>query len=453
MSSSLNPIRVMEREKIDAEFYFESLLEQARNKGLLGYDDLARLQQECLSLLANKTERYNAGDSSSIRVEKAKSILNSILFTIGVWLKTYPNPDDAVTALQTEPINGLYQRGRRRINTLLMAAKATHRRLLRELIDTKNVFYRSTLQHGISGFFKLYYPDYFAQEIHITADYPLYNPMPPLAGIEFIKAYLEGAYCENLFCSYFAPDDIHHLLCGYAKDYHELLINIYELVFTAAIGCTLAGVDVLRLDSSPAGPEYFSGLFASKSKAELSALLSEAAQILCDRFHFPNKLMRYVGGSLPLIADRIEHGIQMQQLEQIFFAPAFPEHNPKITISFGEKMEDEAYRKLITELGQCRFLEDKMAILKEQIHAIEDLEDVLLDVEWTWPEMQALLATLALPQLAALSKRHPPMSDLEEIELRREEQVLRTYLQRFISGLSLPQQTLLAQVEAAIEEA
>ena len=212
MSNRLDKIRVLDKEKLNGEFYFQSLLLKAHQKGLLGDNEIERLQYECLSLLAYKTERYNAGDSSSILIETAQSIMASNLFTIGLSLKIYENPNDAIAALRNEPIDEIYKKGRKRIDAMLAAAKTIHVKLTKQLVDTKNVFYRSTIDDGIKGFFKLYRPDFTAHKIHITADYPAYNPIPKLAGIEFITAYLNALYYENLFCSFFFSDDVHHLL-------------------------------------------------------------------------------------------------------------------------------------------------------------------------------------------------------------------------------------------------
>jgi hypothetical protein len=250
MENNLERISAVKSEKLSAELYFQSLLEEAYSLCLLSDGDIERIQYECLELLANKTERYNGMDSSSIRVEVAQNIMTSNLFTIGLWLKTYPCPDDAVTALKETNISELYQKGRERIDTMVKTAKTIHAKILQNVVDTKNYFYNATVIDAIKGFFKLYYPDFGAQEIHITADYPVFNPMGKLVGIEFIQRYLQAIYYENAFCLNFMPEDIHHLLCGYDEGYQELLFNIYEPILAAAIGCVLAGENVHRLDMS-----------------------------------------------------------------------------------------------------------------------------------------------------------------------------------------------------------
>ncbi|MDR0294296.1 MAG: DUF6179 domain-containing protein [Oscillospiraceae bacterium] len=323
MNNGLDKIRVIDKTQLNGETYFQSLLEQAYSKGLVGDSEIERLQYDCLTLLAEKTNRYNSGDSS-IQVEKAQSIMTSNLFTIGLWLKTYPDPDDAVTALKNEPINEMYQKGRKQIDTIIAAAKALHEKLLPQLVDTQNVFYRSTVEDGIKGFFKLYDPDYSAHEIHITADYPLFNPVHQLAGIEFINAYIQTIYRENQFCGYFSASDLHRLLCGYEEDYRELPINIYEPVLFAALGCSIAGTDVYRLDVTERGRAYLQQFFSGMPEDEVLRAIQRAAAKIIHQFQCSDRLAQYVQNSLPYIARRIEMASQGNTLNRIFRIPAFP---------------------------------------------------------------------------------------------------------------------------------
>jgi len=174
---------------------------------------------------------------------------------------------------------------------------------------------------GINGFFKLYYPDFSAHEIHITADYQVYNHLPKLAGIEFIHAYLKALYYENQFCLNFMPDDIHNLLCGYENNYQELLINIYGQVLTASIGCVLAGTDAHLLDISENGLTYINRLFDKKTKYEILAVLRSAARALKRIFNLTYELDTYIQRSLPYIANSIETAMREHLLDSVFYTP------------------------------------------------------------------------------------------------------------------------------------
>ncbi|NLO85395.1 MAG: hypothetical protein GX096_08205 [Clostridiales bacterium] len=450
MNNSLNRVRIIEGSRLSAEFYFQSLLEEAYGKGLLGDSDIERVQLECFDLLAYKTERFNNGDSSSIMVEKAQSLMTSNLFTIGLWLKTYPTPEDAVEALQEISIKELYQKGCKRIDTLTLSTKTIHQMLLKQCIDTKNQFYRSTIDGGINGFFKLYNPEFAAQETHITADYQVFSHIPKLDGIEFISAYTNALYYENQFCSHFASEDIHHMLCGYVKDYSKLLINIYEFVLTAAIGCLIVGTDAKALCMSAAATQYLKELFTRKQADEAHIILQEAFAELGVSLGLLGSLNRYVQSSLPAIESKIRLAARQQTLDQIFFVSAYPENDPIIQISFGEKMEDEAYRNVLDEMGQCLDSTDRIAILKEHIHSLADLEDALLDAALTDAETQAVLQGLDLTEIAALSKRHPLLSELDGLDASLSEQTLGKNLHDFICALPTQQQKQMAKVIDAI---
>jgi len=451
MNKNLEIINIIEKEKLSDEFYFQSLLEQGCLKGFFADSDINRIQYECLAFLAHKVELFNAGDSSSIRVEKAQSIMASNMFTIGLWLKTYQNPDDAITALQTEQADELYQKGRTHIDTLVEATKATHSKLSGQLIDTKNVFYRTTIEDGINGFFKLYYPDFGAHEIHITADYPICNTLPKLAGIEFIHAYLSALYQENQFCRNFSPVVIHSLLCGYEKDYQELLINIYEPVLAAAIGCVIAGTDVHMLDISEDGSGYLRRFFNGKTKTEILAIIQNAAHDLTLIFNLPYELESYIQKSLSSIADKTVIAMREQSLDRVFCRPCYHEHKPKLYFSFGDKMDDGQYRKVVDEIMQSRFLQDKIVIIKERIHSLADLEDVLLDSDLARDEIIAILHELSLPEIAALSIKYSIMSDIEAIEYREQERAIRECLNDYVSALPQDQRELFIKTSEAIE--
>lgn len=452
MSNELKKISIIDKKKLDDENYFKSLLEHGHSKGVFTEGDIERLQYECLELLARNIERFNSGDSSSIRIENAQGIMNSNLFTIGLWLKSYQTPDDAAAALKSEHIAEIYQKGRRRIDEMLSASKLIHSKLLSQLVDTKNVFYHATIADGITGFFKLYYPDFGAHEIHITADYPTFNPAPRLVGIEFIKSYLEALFCENKFCLNFDPDDIHHLLCGYEENYQDLLMNIYEPVLTMSIGCILAGTDVYKLDMKKDGITHISSLFSGKSRSDIFSIIQNAVSELNRLFSFSSALKQYLQSSILQISDKIAIAVRENTLGRIFTTPDYPERKPRLYFSYGAKMENKQYRKVLTEIMQCRFLPDKIAIIREQINSLADLEDVLLDAFSAHDEIRTVLEELSMPEIAALAKKYMLWREMDTSALREQEQVLRRCLNELISALPHMQQELIINTSKILEE-
>ena len=173
----LMPAGQIDAAALAADNYFLSLLAAGAKQGILTDADLARLQSESLALLAAQTAVYTGGESSSVRTETAQALLDSVFYTLGIVLKGFPTPDAALQGLKSRPLAALLTEGQDCIRRRVAAARARHRRLAGALLETENVFYRATAADGIRGFFRLYRPALFANETHITADYP---PLLPL---------------------------------------------------------------------------------------------------------------------------------------------------------------------------------------------------------------------------------------------------------------------------------
>lgn len=435
MNDGLGRTRIIDADTLNTEHYFESLMKQGYDKKLLSDPDIERLQYECVSLLAGKTTRYTSGDSSSVRIETARDIMASISFTIGLHLKNYINPDDAAAALQQESVQELYASGRRQIDVMLSAAKEQHRLLKSQLLDTPNIFYQSTLCDGINGFFKLYNPDFSAHSIHITADYPVFNHMPNLAGIEFITVYLNRLYLENMFCNMFSSADIHHLLWGHTKNYEEYLINLYEPVLLTALGCVVADADYRHLRLTKKEAAYLCRLLYHIKPDKLFMLLQNAAHRLISLLSCKSELAAYMHDSLPLLCSGLHLAVRHQTLHRLFVPPAYPENRPRLIVSRGQQMDHEMYRKILEEMNQCRYFSDKKAIIEARIHSLADLESVLLDGFFANEERILILQKLSIPEIAALSKRYLPLTDIDTFAFSEQKLHLRKSLHDLICAL------------------
>ena len=317
--SNLQKISEIKSDALSGEFYLRSLMEEAFRHGLITESDIQRVQIDCLALLAKKSEAYHGGDSSSIRIEDAENILQSIMFTIGVALKTEDTPDDALKQLYTQYVSKIYEAGRKRIDTMLKATKQLHKMVAGNMISTKNYTYNSTLIGGINGFFKLYNPEYSAHEIHITTDYPTANPITDLAGIEFMWKYLEAIFYENMFCCKFPAENIHSMLCGYMEDYSELVINLFALVLTNAIGCVMLHKSPYGLNISKEETEYLGYHLASMARQQLT----QEILLACNTMYLGMNLVlsalkEYIQRALPNITSNIFLAAKNGTLEKVF---------------------------------------------------------------------------------------------------------------------------------------
>lgn len=431
--NSIDKFVHVDRQKLNEEFYFRSLIEEAFSLGMINEEEVDNIQYQCMELLTVKLEKLNKGESSSVRVETAEKIMISNLYTIGLWLKSLTDADEAIKDIKKTHILLIYERGRKRIDTKLNSARHIHMMVLKNLLKTDNYTYNATIKDGINGFFKIYNADYEANEIHITADYPLSIPVSRLAGIEFILKYLENVYYENMFCACFSSYDIEHLLFGYSKDYKLLVINIYEIVLTAAIGCKIAEKRALDLNIMPVHRKIIEDALFLKSEEETERIVIKASEELEEELCVNNiYLKQYIKNSLPKVTSSVINAARLNTLENVFVSKKYPELNGKFKYIYGIKMEDELYRSTVEEIIQCRYLSDKLLIIKSKIKSMADMEDLLLDAELTDNEINAVLQGLDAVEAAALAKRHD-FREENECDLSKEELKLRNCIEKFIN--------------------
>ena len=319
---------LIDKNKLNGEFYFESLLEEAYKTGLLDKAGIKNILHRCIELLAEKTKEFTGGDSSSVRVEVAENIMKSNLYTIGLFLKSFLCPDDAVKYVKRSSISELYSDGRRIVNTKIDNTKVFHSIVMKNMIKTENYTYSLTIVDGSIGFFRKYNADFDSHEIHITADYPPCNSVGNLVGIEFIQKYLESIHCENIFCRCFSNNAIHHLLWGYDENYGDLIFNIFEQVLTAAIGCILTGVEAISLNISNVQFEQLYSIFSGKSRTDIAVELENAYHKLIKEIDLKNtQVEKYIERTLPVLVGNIYSAIKTNTLKKVFYEPKYPEKN------------------------------------------------------------------------------------------------------------------------------
>ena len=403
--------------KLSKEFYFQSLLQEAFIEGELSHNESERIQLECLKLLADNTERYTKGQSSSVRVEIAQGIMASNLFTIGLYLKSLPDLTTALFHIVNEPIEKLYAYGHAILKRKINVAHYFFHLVAKTKLKTPNQAYNLTIDQGFKPFFDTYEINFHAQEIPSDIDYQLIHPVTDLAGVEFIIQYLENLYYENLFCSYFDAAIIDEVMCGYDEGYQDLLDNICEQVLQNALGCQLLNKSLAGLDFSAVDLDSLRNKFIDTTQPELMQQLKTATNQIITALDVTHpSLKKYLLTSLPKITATVCKSLATDSLNKVFVPRYTPHGKPIIHYNMGIKMDDTLYREIVDELLSCRFFVDKLAIIKESIHTLADMEDLLIAGELPPEEAAMVFDLLEDIELAVLAKRHPRHLEIEAVD-------------------------------------
>jgi hypothetical protein len=436
MKNSIKKQTRIDVDKLSGEFYFQSLLQEAYVKGTLSPKESERIQLECLKLLADCTERFTRGKSSSVRVEIAQGIMASNLFTISIYLKSLPDVDAALFQIENEPIEKLYEYGFQVLKRKINVANYFFNRVCKSKLKTVNQAYNITIDQGFKPFFENYEINFHAHEIPSDIDYQLIHPVTDLAGVEFVIKYLESLYYENLFCSYFDADIIHEVMSGYDPSYKNLLDNICAQVFQNALGCQLLNAPPDRLEFNPADLNALDKKLRNHNQLELQTQLKTAAQELITDLELTNPtLKKYLLASLPKITTTVYQGLATHSLNKVFVPRYNPNIKPLVHYNMGIKMPDTAYREMVTEFLSCRFFEDKLAIIKEHIKTLADMEDLLIAGELETSEAAMIFDLLEDIELAVLTKRHPLHPAIDAIDFAASEVRMQQNLDAYLRAL------------------
>lgn len=315
MCKDIEKISKIKRNELDEIDYFESLIKTAHDLQMLEISEIENIQSQLLELLKIKVEKYNLLESTSIEIEKAKTIMESNMYTIGIYLKTFM-PDDALEKLKKERIISMYEAGRKIINKKVTISKILYKEVLKSTLLIANETYLDTIIKGIKGFFKIYEPDYNAKDKKITADYPLYNSLiGKLEGIEFIEEYLKSLKIENEYLSKYDSIKINALLYNYRKDYTILIENIFKIVLRQNIGQILAGEEVDTFNISHDGIDK---IFLGLNKMTKNEIYDKIKEAICRLEIKSEEAKEYIEKGLEELQFEIYNSYKLNNLDKVF---------------------------------------------------------------------------------------------------------------------------------------
>lgn len=246
--------------------------------GTLSGESFGTIQGKLWQLLAKRTARFTMQESSSVSVETAQELLESICFTLRIFLSENHGTQKL---LETANLEELLQAGQK-----ILEAKSGATRQLWQLTcmsapSTQNISYRDTLQ-SIGSFFKHYDYRFFAHHIPCDIDYQLCHPVPETyVGVEYVSEYLHRVLTENQILHCFDSERVKALLESYCPDYKGLLINLCEPVIINGIGLSLIGSDPRLLNITDSDRENLAARFELLPEPEAQVALRKAALHFC----------------------------------------------------------------------------------------------------------------------------------------------------------------------------
>ncbi len=388
--------------KLNQGNYFQSLLQEAMEKGILSESRLDAIRYEILELVTKEVDRYNNGESSSIPVEKAQELLQSISYLIGAYLKTATDMNERLKHLNGGTMTVLFWRGVEVIEQLRKEAYNLLKLLQAEYRSYMSIAYHDTLFVGLEEAFHDYNTEFGAHEAGGSIDYPLMIELQDYLGMEYLYQYLKQISIEDSILQKFALVRINRILHYYNPEAEQLLINLCELTIINALGCLLLHKDCRELSISRTELGELKYILGGKKEDDIEQILRETVEALGEMLMFSKEELHYLMRSVPELKVRLCNNVKLDALER-FFTLTEGERRESEEIFGGISMEDEELRELIQVIGSLVTVEAKVSLIKEKVRSIIDLTDLL--EECFYPEeYQKVYQLLGEEELLFLKK-------------------------------------------------
>lgn len=362
-------------ELLNQEHYFQSLLQYSYTYNLLDREEFEKVQIQIINILKDIVTYYTMDSSSSIRIEVAESLLLSIYYTISLFIKNNFTAIEGIKIVKEENIKEIFNKGEKLLRVKFDECMILLNNIQKTKLIIKNYAYNDTIDYGIPLFFKEYDIRYGSHETPGSIDYPLASDDMNLVGIEYIEDYLRKLYLENIFCSYFSTIDIEDLLTGYDKNSYHLLINIFDLVLSNSIGSVFLNKKASNLRITPYEKLYLKNKFIDLSEKEIEKEVLLAVEKIFIEFSInDNHLMNYLNNASLKVSHELNRNIN--KIERIFITP---NNEKEKTIKYQDRksVENSIFRKITEEIRSCNNVESKIKIIKDDIHSLTDLVDLL----------------------------------------------------------------------------
>lgn len=339
------------------------------------------MNNDIISLLGERVEKFTMRDSTSVTKETAERILGSILYCIkSDSNNTIKNSslDKSLIKEENLDIRTAFYNGLLIKKEKIKKAKILCENIKREFCFIDNCYYKDIIWKGMDAFFKNYDVEFNPQYNVLTLDYPLYIEIENLSGIDLIYEYLKRFYIEERFLKKFEIHIIEEILRGYNDNFTNLVINICKIILRNAIICKILNKNIYELDVKEIDIDRIKKYIENNTQEEMVRLIDEKLKSLLKELSLEEEVF-YTYFKLDIKEFVKELYLYKEQNLLNIVISLRKEYTFKEKEHFqdGDLIDDNILRKIINEIKECHFLYDKIEIIKRNIKSLRDLKELL----------------------------------------------------------------------------
>jgi len=191
--------------------------------------------KELIPLVTILSRQYTSKESSSICEEKAKQLMEAVLYTIDLTEDT--KLDMMINLRQKDSIvaKEAYFAGGEILLMKFQNLQKKYGKLMEEFDSYGNVCLKEMVEKGFPAFFRYYDITYNPQNTILTLDYPMLGSTVSLCGILAIEQAVNAIETEQLFLQLFSREYVIQTLTSYHNNYEHLILNVAEVVYESLL--------------------------------------------------------------------------------------------------------------------------------------------------------------------------------------------------------------------------
>lgn len=288
--ASADRFSLINRKNVNCRHYTRTLVSEALRVGLLPIEIVDDIQMQMMGKLEELLREYKKATGTEPDEDGAKHMLESVFYTVDVYLMGYHDPMYAITAVQATDIEEMFRGGRQQIRTLICEAVSLYVQAKKTRIPTVNLTYDLVLDEDIKAFLTAYDYRYAAQDNVVTLRYPLaYEGGSGCTGIHHLREYLRRLCIENRIMQLFDPEERDLLFASYAEAHggkpETMRVNLLTLILRNGFGASILGkyTGILTLTEDEVSVLY--AKLHRKTTRELEEMSSSAVNMMLSDFH------------------------------------------------------------------------------------------------------------------------------------------------------------------------
>ena len=275
-------------------------------------------QGELLHLVADLTELYTSKESTSIPYEKARMLMDAVLYCIA---ETKENNGTTNILVPGEKANlrERYEKGYARVIHKVKQANEFYNRLIVHFSSYGNECYYDTIVKGMPPFFMRYDARFCPQEHLLTLDYPVLRDLEEKCGINRIEQYLLCVAIEQRFLYPIGETSIKGLFDCYPYEFSEAIENVCRPVLRYKIVLALLERESEDLMLKEDGIQQIKIFAQEKTAGQLLTLFEQTLYRLIEQeYQGQEELYQYLSLDIQDFVVELKNAAKYNNLHALF---------------------------------------------------------------------------------------------------------------------------------------